>query len=244
MNGKVAIVTGSTSGIGKAIALRLAKEGINITINYSTSDDLAIKTKKEIEALGVECLIVQGSVANKKVAEDLVQKTIEKFNRLDILVNNAGTTNFVEHDDLDGLIEEYWDSVMDVNVKGMFFCCRAAAKELKKQNGCIVNITSVAGKTGLGSSIAYAASKAAGNSLTRSLARVLGPEIRVNAVAPGVVATRWFSGKENLVEEYSKGTPLGRIATPEDIADVTYSLIKHARFVTGEVVTVDGGAFI
>ncbi|WP_199880774.1 SDR family NAD(P)-dependent oxidoreductase [Bacillus massiliglaciei] len=244
MRGKAAIITGSSSGIGKEIALRLAKEGVNITINYSSSKDQAYQVKEEIEKLDGQCVIVQGSVAEERVSRKLVEETVKAFGRVDILVNNAGTTNFVEHRDLEGLKEEFWDNVMDVNVKGTFFCSRAAAEELKKQRGCIVNITSVAGQTGLGSSIAYAASKAAANSLTKSLARVLAPEVRVNSIAPGVVATRWIEGHEDQMKELSEATPLGRMATPEDIADAVYGLIAHSHFVTGEIIRVDGGMFI
>lgn len=243
MKGKVALITGAGTGIGRAIALRLAKEGINIIINYSKSEKEAIETKKEIENLGVACEVFQASVDNDQMIRKMIDKVIDKFNRLDILVNNAGTTDFVDHDDLEGLKEEYWDRVMDVNVKGLFYCCRACAPHLKKQKGCIINITSVAGQTGLGSSIAYAASKAAANSITKSLARALSPEVRVNSVAPGVVMTRWHNNEESIKHLIS-GTPLGRVATPEDVADITYSLIAHANFVTGEIIRVDGGKFI
>jgi len=235
LKGKVALITGSATGIGKAAALRLAKEGVHITVNYS---------KSEKEALGVKCLLVQATVSDDSQVRAMVQQTIETFGRLDLLVNNAGVTNFVQHDDLEGLKEEYWDRVMDVNVKGMFFCCRAAAPELKKQRGCIVNITSVAGITGLGSSIAYAASKAAAISLTKSLARVMAPEVRVNSIAPGIVQTRWVAGQEDHVSRLAEGTPLGRVATAEDVADVVYSVVAHSHFVTGETIKVDGGMFI
>jgi 3-oxoacyl-[acyl-carrier protein] reductase len=133
---------------------------------------------------------------------------------------------------------------MDVNVKGLFFCSRAAAPELKKWKGCILNVTSVAGLTGLGSSIAYAASKAAAISVTKSLARVMAPEVRVNTVAPGIVQTRWVEGQEDHVARLAEGTPLGRVAVPDDVAEVAYSVIAHSHFVTGEVIKVDGGMFI
>ncbi|GAB7055141.1 MULTISPECIES: SDR family NAD(P)-dependent oxidoreductase [Paenibacillus] len=244
MKGKAALITGSATGIGKAIACRLAQEGVHIAVNYSKSEKEALETKKEIEALGVNCIVIQGTVSDDRKVRDMVQQTIDTFGRLDILVNNAGVTDFVKHDDLEGLKEEYWDRVMDVNVKGMFFCCRAAAAELKKQRGCIVNITSVAGITGLGSSIAYAASKAAAISVTKSLARVMAPEVRVNSVAPGVVQTRWVEGQEDHVMRLAEGTPLGRVAAPEDVAEVVYSVIAHSHFVTGETIKVDGGMFI
>lgn len=244
MRGKVALITGSATGIGRAIALRLAKEGVHITLNYSRSEKEALQTQKEIEALGVKCLLFKASVADDLKVRQMVKETIDTFGRLDILVNNAGVTDFVKHDDLEGMKEEYWDRVIDVNVKGLFFCCRAAESELKKQKGCIVNITSVAGLTGLGSSIAYAASKAAANSVTKSLARVMAPEVRVNSIAPGIVQTRWVAGQEDHVKLLAAGTPLGRVATPEDVAEVAYSVIAHAHFVTGEIIRVDGGMFI
>jgi len=244
MKGKVALITGSATGIGRAIALRLAMEGVHITLNYSRSEKEALQTQSEIEALGVKCLLYEASVADDLKVRQMVKETIDTFGRLDILVNNAGVTDFVKHDDLEGMKEEYWDRVMDVNVKGLFFCCRAAESELKKQKGCIVNITSVAGLTGLGSSIAYAASKAAANSVTKSLARVMAPEVRVNSIAPGVVQTRWVAGQEDHVKLLAAGTPLGRVATPEDVAEVAYSVIAHAHFVTGEIIKVDGGMFI
>jgi 3-oxoacyl-[acyl-carrier protein] reductase len=241
---KVALVTGSATGIGKAVALRLAQEGVHITINYTKSEKEARETQQEIEALGVKCLLFQGTVADDAKVRQMVQATIDTFGRLDILVNNAGVTDFVDHADLEGLKEEYWDRVMDVNVKGMFFCARAASVELKKHKGCIINITSVAGLTGLGSSIAYAASKAAANSVTKSLARVMAPEVRVNSIAPGIVQTRWVEGQEDHVARLASGTPLGRVAAPEDVADVVYAVIAHSHFVTGEIIKVDGGMYI
>jgi 3-oxoacyl-[acyl-carrier protein] reductase len=244
MRGKAAFISGSATGIGKAIALRLAKAGIDIAINYSRSEKDALETQKEIEALGVRCLVLQGNVADDLRVREMIGEAAAGFGRLDILVNNAGVTDFVMHSDLEGLKEEYWNRVMDVNVKGMFFCCRAAETELKKRGGCIVNITSVAGLTGLGSSIAYAASKAAAISVTKSLARVMAPEVRVNSVAPGIVETRWIAGQETHVKRLAEGTPMGRVATPEDVAETVYSLIAHSPFVTGETIRVDGGMFI
>jgi 3-oxoacyl-[acyl-carrier protein] reductase len=244
LQGKTALITGGATGIGRAIALRLAREGANVAINYSRSEEDARQTAKEVEALGVQAIIVKASVANDQEVKEMIQETTDRFGRLDIVVNSAGTTNFVAHNDLEGMKEEYWDRVMDVNVKGLFFCCRAAAAELKKQNGCIVNITSVAGFTGQGSSIAYAASKAAAVSVTKSLARVLAPEVRVNGIAPGVVITRWVEGQEDFVERMSKTTPLRRAAYPEDVAETAFALIAHNQFVTGQTIVVDGGTYI
>ncbi len=244
LQGKAALVTGSATGIGRAIAIDLAKRGAHVVVNYSRSKEEAEETANLVRSYGVDCLVHQADVASDQQVRAMVQAAINAFGRLDILVNNAGTTTFIPHDDLEGLKEEHWDAVMNVNVKGLFFACRAAAEELKKNKGCIINITSVAGLTGLGSSIAYSASKAAAVSVTKSLARVFAPEVRVNGVAPGVVMTRWMDGHEAFAEKYSKRTPLGRPAYPEDVSEVVMSLIAGANFVTGQTIVVDGGNLI
>lgn len=244
LQGQIALITGGGTGIGRAIALILARSGVHIALNFSRSEDDAAKTCQEIEALGVRCLTYKADVSQDAEVRLMVAQVVADYGKLDILVNNAGMTHFVEHVDLEGMKEEYWDEIMGVNVKGMFFCCRAVAAELKKSRGCIVNIASIAGLTGLGSSIAYAASKAAGISVTKSLARALAPEVRVNAVAPGIVQTRWVNGKEEHIARLAAGTPLGRVAEPDDIAEVVFSLIAHAGFVTGQTIVVDGGNFI
>jgi 3-oxoacyl-[acyl-carrier protein] reductase len=244
LNGKIALITGAGTGIGRATALRLAREGVNLTINYSRSENEAQTTQKDCEALGVGSLLYQADVADDGQVRQMVAETIANFGGLDVLINCAGVTDFVDHHDLEGLKEEYWDRVMNVNVKGMFFCCRAAADEIRRRNGCIINITSVAGLSGLGSSIAYAASKAAAISVTKSLARVMAPEARVNGIAPGIVQTRWVAGHEDHVKRLGEGTPLGRVATPEDVAEMVYSIIAHGGFVTGQTIVVDGGMFI
>ncbi|NLP44504.1 MAG: SDR family oxidoreductase [Peptococcaceae bacterium] len=241
---KTALITGGGTGIGRAIALRLAKEKVNIALNYSRSEEDAEAAQKEIQALGVECRIYKADVASDVQVRNMINEVVRDFGALDILVNNAGTTHFVDHSDLEGMREEYWDNIFAVNVKGLFFCCRAAASELKKTNGVIVNITSIAGLSGLGSSIAYSASKAAAISITKSLARVLAPEVRVIGVAPGIVLTRWVEGQEEHIERLAGSTPLKRVAVPEDVAEVVYGVIAHAGFVTGQNIVVDGGAFI
>lgn len=244
LQGKTALITGGGTGIGRAIALLLARKGVNIAINYSRSEGEALETQKGVQANNVSCRIYQANVARDEEVRTMVGQVICDFGKLDILVNCAGTTRFVDHSDLEGLKDEYWDEIFGVNVKGVFNTCRAAAEELRKQKGCIVNIASIAGLTGLGSSIAYSASKAAAISVNKSLARVLAPEVRVNAVAPGIVTTRWVEGQDAHIERLAAGTPLQRVATPEDVAEVAYSLIAHAGFVTGQTVVVDGGNFI
>lgn len=244
LKGKAALITGAGTGIGRSIALRLAAAGAHIAINYSRSKKEALETQKTVKESGVRSLVYKADVADDGQVRAMVRETIKKLGRLDILVNNAGVTYFVDHADLEGLKEEYWDRIMGVNVKGMFFCCRAAAEELKKRKGCILNITSIAGLTGLGSSIAYAASKAAAISLTKSLARAMAPEVRVNSIAPGVVLTRWVEGQEDHVQRLADGSPMGRIATAEDVSEVAFALITQAGFVTGQSIVVDGGMFM
>lgn len=241
LQGRTALITGAATGIGRAIALALAREGANIVINYSKSREEAEAARAEVEECGVQGLVVQADVGSCEQVESMVRQVLSRFGRIDVLVNNAGTTDFVPLHDLDGLLEPYWDRALNVNVKGMFFASRACADELRKHRGCIVNITSIAGFNGAGSSIAYAASKAAGISLTKSFARVLAPEVRVNSIAPGIVITRWVDGKEEHVKRYSDDTPLGRPAYPEDIAELAVALIRSGNFVTGQTIVVDGG---
>lgn len=244
LKNKIALITGGGTGIGKAVALRLAQEKANIAINYSRSEQDALVTKQEVEALGVKCQIYKANVSSDREVRQMTAKVVNDFGGLDILVNNAGTTKFIDHSDLEGMKDEYWDEIFAVNVKGLFFCCRAAVPALKKANGVIVNITSIAGLTGLGSSIAYSASKAAAISVTKSLARVCAPEVRVLSIAPGIVITRWVEGQDAHIERLAGTTPLKRVAVPEDIAELVYGVIAHAGFVTGQTIVVDGGAFI
>jgi len=244
LTGKTALITGGATGIGKAVAMRLAKENVNIAINYSRSEKDALTVKNEIEAIGVRCKIYKANVSADNQVRGMVADVIKDFGRLDILVNSAGMTHFVEHSDLEGMKDEYWDDIFSVNVKGLFFCCRAAADELRKNMGVIVNITSIAGLTGLGSSIAYSASKAAAISVTKSLARVFAPEVRVNSVAPGIVLTRWVEDQEEHIERLAGATPMKRAAVPEDVSELVYGIIAHAGFVTGQTIVVDGGAYI
>ena len=241
---KVALVTGGGTGIGRAISIALADLSIDVAVNYSRSQQEALDTVAAIEKNGGKAIVVQANVAKDAEVRTMVQTVVEQFGQLDYLVNCAGTTVYVDMPDLEGLKPEYWDEIMDVNVKGLFSVCRAAAPHLKKTRGSIVNITSVAGITGMGSSIAYAASKAAAISVTKSLARVLAPEVRVNSVAPGIVLTRWVEGREAHVKKLGEHTPLGRCCSAEDVADVAVPLLVNATMMTGQTVVVDGGAFL
>ena len=241
---KVALVTGGGTGIGRAVSLALAAKAIDVAVNYSRSEKEAADTVADIEKLGATGLAVRADVANDEEVRAMVQEVVGRFGRLDYLVNCAGKTVYVDMPDLEGLKPEYWHQIMDVNVIGLFSVCRAAAPHLKASRGSIVSITSIAGITGMGSSIAYAASKAAAISVTKSLARVLAPEVRVNSVAPGIVLTRWVDGREAHVKKLGEHTPLERCCNAEDVADVVVPLLVSASMMTGQTIVVDGGAFM
>ena len=243
---KVAIVTGSASGIGAASALELSKRGWNVVINYSKSADEA----KKISAKCKNSIVVQADVGEDAECRKLVKAALDKWGRIDALVNNAGTTKFVKHSDLDGLSAEDFLRIYRLNVVGPFQMVRACSAALKAARGAIVNVSSVASQLGTGSSLAYAASKAALNAMTFSLARSLGPEVRVNAVLPGYVDSGWHAsalGAESaskIAQHYAGMVPLGDYARPEDVADAIAWLIEGARQVTGETIYIDGGMHI
>lgn len=238
---KVAIITGSATGVGRASAIRFAKRGFAVTVNYSKSQADAEETCRLVEACGVPSCLVQGSVGDRGAVENLIQTTVQKFGGIDCLVNNAGTTHFIPHTDLDAVTDEIWDEIFQVNLKGAFYACRAAMPYLQEREGSIVNVSSVAGLQGHGSSIPYSASKSAMNCMTQSLARAFAPQVRVNAVAPGPILTRWLVGREEHVDKALVQTPMGRASTPDDVADVIEFLALGTTLMTGQVVVVDGG---
>ena len=251
VRGKTAIVTGSAVGVGRAAAVDLARRGANVVINYSRSEDDAKEAVRLVEAAGAKAILVRADVSDDAQVQSMVRQTVDAFGGLHILVNNAAMTHFVPFHDLDGMKAEYWDDIFNVNVKGAFFCARAAAKAMKQSGGgAIVNIASVAGTRAIGSSIAYAASKAALINMTVALARVLGPDVRVNAVAPGFIETRWLkNGLGDQIYEAGramqiKQAPLKAVCTPEDVSQLVMSLIEGADLVTGECITIDGGVGI
>lgn len=249
MKNQVAIVTGSATGLGAAVALRLADNGARVVINYTKSIKEAEETLGQAKAKGVEAHVAQGDVANDEDCRRIVKQTVDKWGRIDMLVNNAGTTKFADHADLNALSAEDFLNIYKVNVVGAFQMIRACEPHLKASGfGRVVNISSIAGVLGVGSSVAYAASKGALNTMTFSLARALAPEIRVNAVCPGFIGTRWFSerfGPETyarIVEHNKQSTPLARAGTPEDIAEaVAFFCGEGARHITGETLLSDAG---
>ncbi|MEX1036719.1 MAG: SDR family oxidoreductase [Sneathiella sp.] len=245
---KVAIVTGSATGAGAAIALALADKGYNVVINYTKSLKEAEETEAACAAKGVETLLFQGDISKDEDCRAMAKATMDKWGRIDGLVNNAGRTKFVAHSDLDGLSAQDFHDIYAVNTIGSFQMSRAVAPYMKETGkGSIVMISSVAGTHGHGSSIAYAASKGALNTMTMSLARVLGPEIRVNAICPGFIETRWLlqGYGEDKYEAYKqklvRDVPLKAVCQPEDIAEATVSFIDSMGMMTGEIVIVDGG---
>ena len=238
---KTALITGGGTGIGRATAFALAERGVNIAVNYSSSADSARETADEVRNLGVKAITVAADVSDDDAVHAMVSQIVQEFGAIDILVNNAGKTHFVALDDLEEMRGELWDDIFAVNVKGAFFVTRAAAPQLKRAKGCVVNVASIAGITGRGSSMAYAASKAALLSVTKSFALALAPDVRVNAVAPGIVLTRWVAGRENFVEQQSARAPLQKPAEPTDVAEVICALIDSAGHVTGQTWVVDGG---
>lgn len=241
MTQKVALVTGSATGVGRACAVRFARLGFAVVVNYSKSEADAAETADLVRAAGAPVLVVKATVGDDAAVRDMVSRAVAEFGGLDVLVNNAGTTQFVPHTDLDALTDAVWDEIFRVNVKGAFHACRAALPHLAVRAGNIVNVTSVAGLSGQGSSIPYCASKAALNCVTLSLARAFGPAVRVNAVAPGPVLTRWLAGREAHVARYLEQAPLGRAADPADIADAVIYLATGTTLTTGQVLVVDGG---
>lgn len=233
---RVAIVTGSSSGIGEGIARALAADGFAVVINSATSVEAGEKLAAELPGTSY----VQADVADPADAARLVESAVERHGRLDVLVNNAGTTAAIPHDDLDAVTPQVWQRVLGVNLVGPWLMSVAALKVMRP-DGIILNISSVGGSRPLGSSIPYAVSKAALDHLTRMLAKTVGPDVRVNAIAPGPVETPWNAkGLAARAARTSALTPLGRIGQPSDVAAVVLALI-NAPFVTGEVIHVDGG---
>jgi len=233
--GKVVLVTGSSSGIGEATARAFAADGATVVVNSRAS-----VTEGERVAASLGATYVQADVSDEAQARALVAATLERHGRLDVLVNNAGTTSVIPHHDLDAATLEVWRRIFDVNVFGTWAVTVAAMEALRDARGAVVNVSSIAGLRATGSSIPYAASKAALNHLTVLLAKVVGPEVRVNAVAPGLVDTPWTKDWDEIRALVGALAPLRRSGQPEDVAQVVLALAA-APYVTGQVVAVDGG---
>jgi len=243
---QAALVTGGATGIGRAAVLALARAGYDVCINYSSSEAAARETAKAAEKAGAETLLVKCDVSDERAVREMVSSIKNTFKRLDVLVNNAGTTAAWKPKDLETLSLEEWDRVFAVNVRGLFQVTRACVPLLRESKGCVVNTASIVGLRPGPQPLPYAASKAAVVNLTKTLAWNLGPEIRVNAVAPGWMEGDWMKRMlkdkyDDLMGKRAKATPLKRVVTAEDVAETMMSLIQGNRFVTGEIVVIDGG---
>jgi len=244
---KVALITGSGTGVGAATALMLAQRGWRVVINYSRSKSEALQSQRACEQAGADTLLVRADVAQDSDCKALTEAAIHRWGRIDALVNNAGVTSFAGPSNWDAQDAETFQRILGVNTVGTFQMIRACAPHLRESRGAIVNVSSVAGSLGIGSSVAYVASKGAVNALTLHLARAMAPEVRVNAVCPGLITTRWFVDGVGQ-EQYDKikaaneqVTPLGQASSPEDVADAIVWLITSARTMTGELLQLDAG---
>ncbi|MCX5405825.1 glucose 1-dehydrogenase [Streptomyces sp. NBC_00335] len=245
---RVALITGSSSGIGAGIARRLAAAGIRVVLNSARSEDAG----KALAAELPDAVYVRGDVADAADARRIVRTAIDTYGRLDILVNNAGVTRFIPLGDLDAADADAWREIFEVNVVGTWQMITAATPHLRESGASgspasIVNISSVSATRALGSSVPYAVSKAAVNHMTRLLASQLGPAVRVNAIAPGLIDTPWYEGEDQVWESsrewITENTPLRRVGTPEDVAEAALYLVDAA-YTTGDVLTVDGGRHV
>lgn len=247
LSGAVCVVTGSSSGIGAAAAIALAGKGARVVVNYSRSEEAARATHDACLAAGGEAICIQADVGEDGDCRRLAQATLDRWGRIDALVNNAGTTKFAPHSDLDALSADDFLRIYNVNVVGAYQMVRACAPALKAAgDAAIVNVSSISARNGMGSSIAYAASKGALLTMTLSLARALAPQVRVNAICPGLIDTSWTregwgAGYAAIEERYRETSALGRVGTPGEVADVIAWLIEGAALVTGEVLMVDSG---
>ncbi|NQV60665.1 MAG: SDR family oxidoreductase [Alphaproteobacteria bacterium] len=244
----VVLITGGGTGVGAAAAKMLAKDGARVAINYSRSKQAAEETARACEALGGETLVCQGDVSKDEDCRRMVAETIAKWGRIDGLMNNAGTTQVVADNNLDSLSADDFLNIYSVNVVGTYQMTRAVAPHMKAQGrGSVVNTSSIAGVMGIGSSIAYAASKGAMNTMTLSLARLLAPEIRVNAIAPGFITGRWWLERlgqeayDKMVAGVEQSVPLKHAGTPEDMAETALFLLTNGANITGEILLCDSG---
>ncbi|MEX2261643.1 MAG: SDR family oxidoreductase [Bryobacteraceae bacterium] len=242
MNNRVVLITGGGTGIGRATGLLFASEGAAVVVNYNRSQDAAAEVVRDIEAAGGCASAMRADVGREEEVRGMMSQIESRFGGLDLLVNNAGWSQVIPHSRLEDLTDEVWDRTLNVNLRGAFYCARAAVPLLKKRPGAsIVNIASAAAFHASGSSIIYAASKAAMVSMTKSLARALAPDIRVNAVCPGLLRTRFAGWTDEAFENAERATPIGRMVTVEEVAETALFLASGGTGLTGEAIVVDGG---
>ena len=249
---KVAIVTGSATGVGAAAAILLAERGCNVVVNYTRSEKEAEATAEQCRAKGAEAICVQADVSDDDACRAMARAAVDAWGRIDYLINNAARTKFNPYPNLEGVSKQDFLDIYAVNVVGAYQMVRAVEPHMRKVGGAIVNDSSIGGVTGIASSIPYAASKSALNLMTKCLAHVLAPEIRINTVVPGVIQTRWLQGGMGdeqyaaFLDSAREQLPLKQIAQPEDIAEalVFFLLGDGSRLITGETLIVDSGIHI
>jgi 3-oxoacyl-[acyl-carrier protein] reductase len=245
LNGRVALVTGSGTGIGRAISELFANEGAKVALHYHHSHDGAEELASRIRSKGGRAISVACDLSNELEVRAMVDRTHAEFGRMDILVNNAGWSTVIPHHKLEELTDEIWDKTLNINLRGSFYCIRAAVPFLRQHAGTsIINVASTSGLTGEGSSIVYAASKAGVLTMTKSLARALAPRIRVNAISPGLIRTHFANRQDSdpIFETEERATPLQKLATVEDCAIAALFLAADARAITGQTILVEGGS--
>ena len=244
LNNKVAIITGGAGGIGSAICQRLAEAGASVAITYNKNEKKASDLLNSLS--GSNHSVFHAPVNDSATLNALAAFLREKYGKLDILVNNAGITTPVAHDDLDSLSDEWIDKIFATNFRGAFAMVRACKNLLtRSDDALVINISSIAAVSGIGSNVAYCASKAAMDSMTRSLARALAPKIRVVSVSPGLVLGEYVKTFDpSFLKNQLESTPLNRLAKPEDVADVVYALATTLKFTTGSIIPVDGGRLL
>ena len=239
---KVVVVTGGGTGIGRGMCLRFAQEGAAVVVNYSKSKTQAKEVVSQINGSGGQAADIQADVSRDQEARQLIEEAVAKFGRLDVLINNAAFTRYVPHQNLEDLSEEILENTWSVIVKGSIYCTRAAVPYLRQNGeGSVINITSNAGFSARGSTIIYGASKAALTFITKALARALAPEIRVNAIAPGFVDTKFVNWTPEVIEQLKAQTHLVKAIIPENIADAAVFLAGDSMATTGQTILVDGG---
>ncbi|GHU65335.1 3-oxoacyl-ACP reductase [Clostridia bacterium] len=250
---KVVLITGASVGIGRELAYTFAVQGAKVAVNYNKSEEEAEKTLQLVKNHSPDSALFKADVSDISAVQAMVEQINAKYGRIDVLINNAGVTDFIPFKDLDSVTEPIWDKIMDINVKGNFFCSKAVLPIMKNIGyGVIINISSVAGVKPSGSSIPYSVSKAAILHLSKCLANSFAPEVRVNCVVPGPIAeTRWndplvengaYHGLDAVYENNKNNSLLNCLGYPEDIAEACLFLVKNSRFTTGAVLAVDGGA--
>ncbi len=242
LKGQVAIVTGGGTGMGRGICELFGQEGAKVVVNYRASKEESESVAEAITAAGGEAIAYQADHVDESQVKAMISDVEQRWGRLDILVNNAGWSKVTPHRKLDLLTDEIWDRTLDTNLRGPFYCIRQAAPLMRKNGGgAIINNASASAFTAGGSSLIYSASKAALVNLTKGIARVLAPDIRVNAIAPGHVRTRFAGWTAEAFDASEASSPLGRLASFEEIAQVTLFLAADATAITGETITVDSG---